>query len=223
MAKRARPKDLREACIAEAQRIVDKNGIENLSLREVARRLGVSHQAPYRHFPSRDHILAEIVSRAYTSFAEFLQNRPTNDDPDLDLGEMGKAYLEYARLHPLQYRLMFETPLPSPQKHPDMMRNAQYTFRLLFGGVAKLHESMYGDGPHRRTDFDALFIWFTLHGLSSAIQSHVMDTIELKPEVKNEMVQETFDRIGWMLASEENTQKIKQKLNKPRLSKQRKK
>jgi AcrR family transcriptional regulator len=41
--------------------IIGERGIEELSLREVARRLGVSHQAPYKHFPSRDHLLAEVV------------------------------------------------------------------------------------------------------------------------------------------------------------------
>ncbi|MFX4450801.1 TetR/AcrR family transcriptional regulator, partial [Acinetobacter baumannii] len=52
-----------------------------LSLRDVARRLGVSHQAPYKHFPSRDHILAEVVGRAYASFAAHLEKRPRSDDP----------------------------------------------------------------------------------------------------------------------------------------------
>ncbi|MCG8692745.1 MAG: TetR/AcrR family transcriptional regulator, partial [Minwuiales bacterium] len=66
------PKDLREACVREALAIIDTSGVEELSLREVARRLGVSHQAPYRHFPSRDHILAEIVTRAFESFARYL-------------------------------------------------------------------------------------------------------------------------------------------------------
>ena len=55
--------NLREACIAEAFRIIEDAGLEALSLREVARRLGVSHQAPYKHFPSRDHIVAEILAQ----------------------------------------------------------------------------------------------------------------------------------------------------------------
>jgi AcrR family transcriptional regulator len=50
--------DLREACVKQALEIIAKGGIDSLSLRDVARRLGVSHQAPYKHFPSRDHILA---------------------------------------------------------------------------------------------------------------------------------------------------------------------
>jgi len=48
---KGKPGDLREACIREALAIIEVGGVESLSLREVARRLGVSHQAPYKHFP----------------------------------------------------------------------------------------------------------------------------------------------------------------------------
>ena len=191
--------NLREACIQEALAIVEKSGVEELSLREVARRIGVSHQAPYKHFPSRDHILAEIISRAYKAFADFLEKRPQTGDPDVDLGTMGESYIEYARRHPLQYRLMFGTPLPDPEKHPNMMRDARHAFALLQSGIAELHLSKKGPGPHRRTDFDALFIWFALHGLCSLMPSNVMDTLNLSEGVLDETVIQTFLRIGCVL------------------------
>ena len=125
-ARKSRPTDLREACIREALAIIETSGVEQLSLRDVARRLGVSHQAPYKHFPSRDHILAEIVARAFEAFAAHLDARPRRADPYEDLREMGLAYVGYAREHPLQYRLMFGTPLPNPSQHPDMMDRAQH-------------------------------------------------------------------------------------------------
>ena len=191
--------NLREACIQEALAIVEKSGVEELSLREVARRIGVSHQAPYKHFPSRDHILAEIISRAYKAFAEYLEGRPQTGDPDADLGTMGEAYIEYASRHPLQYRLMFGTPLPDPEQHPNMMRDARHAFALLQSGIAKLHLSKKSHGPHRRTDFDALFIWFALHGLCSLMPSNVMNTLNLSEDVLDEAVIQTFLRIGCVL------------------------
>ena len=55
--------DLKEACIQAAREVIAEQGTEGLSLRDVARKLGVSHQAPYRHYPSRDHLLAAIMQR----------------------------------------------------------------------------------------------------------------------------------------------------------------
>jgi len=194
--------NLREACIREAMTIVDKLGVEELSMREVTRRLGVSHQAPYKHFSSRDHILAEMVSRAYKSFSDYLENRPMTGDPDNDLGSMGQAYIEYANQHPLQYRLMFGTPLPDPEQHPDMMRHAQGAFSLLRESIENLHASRDGQGPHRRTEFDALFIWFTLHGLCSVMHSRVVESLDLPKAVMASMSSEIFERFRWVLDSE---------------------
>jgi AcrR family transcriptional regulator len=167
--------DLREECVREALEIIATDGLEKLSLREVARRLGVSHQAPYKHFESRDHILAEAVSRAYESFAKHLDARPRASDPYQDLGLLGRAYLDYAKKHPLSYRLMFGTPLPPPYEHPEMLKQARHAFSALFSAVEKL--------PGRQTgspvELDALFALSTVHGLASIMEREAMAGIGL--------------------------------------------
>ncbi|MEO0345481.1 MAG: TetR/AcrR family transcriptional regulator [Pseudomonadota bacterium] len=196
---RSQSRNLREDCVAEGLRIVSEKGVEALSLREVARRLGVSHQAPYKHFASRDHILAEMVRQSYASFAQFLEQRPiTNNAPD-DLGAMGKAYLEYAFAHPLQYRLMFGTPLPPPENHPAMMEEARHAFGLLQKGIADVHAMRADPQAEARTDFDAFFVWSALHGLAAIMQSSVLNTLDLAPGSVDRMPEETLNRIGWML------------------------
>jgi AcrR family transcriptional regulator len=57
--------DLKEACVQAAREVIAEQGVEGLSMRDVARKLGISHQAPYRHFESRDHLLAEIMRRCF--------------------------------------------------------------------------------------------------------------------------------------------------------------
>ena len=148
--KNNKTRDLREACVKEALAIVAKGGLDALSLRDVARRLGVSHQAPYKHFPSREHILAEVVSRAYSSFAGHLAKRTRSDDPYRDLGHLGQSYLDYARKHPLHYQLMFGTPLPDPAEHPEMMSQARQAFAMLREAIGKL--------PGRSAHADSLFL-----------------------------------------------------------------
>ena len=149
-----------------ARAIIAEHGVEGLSLREVARRLGVSHQAPYKHYPSRDHLLAEVIARAYAAFAAHLDARPHHDDPHADLHAMGEAYLSYALSHPLEYRLMFGTPLPDPAAHPDMMRQSRHAFALLRDAIARLDRPEAG---HAAPELDAMYVWATVHGLASLI------------------------------------------------------
>ncbi len=199
----AKLRDLKEACVLEALAIVASDGVEKLSLREVARRLGVSHQAPYRHFASRDHLLAEIVSRAFRSFADVLTEATRDDDPQIALAEMGIAYLDYARREPLAYRLMFGTLLPDVQTHPAMMAEARHAFDLLLNALAKRKKAraMPTDVFARGSDEDlammrdAIFIWSTLHGFASIQASSAVETLGLPANLMDNMFEELLTRI----------------------------
>lgn len=171
--------DLKEACLAEALAIIEADGVERLSLREVARRLGVSHQAPYKHFPSRDHILAGVVARAFARFAAHLDAHPKGQNPDEDMAEMGRAYMSYAAQHPLQYRLMFGTPLPDGDSHPEMMAQAQHAFALLCAALKRRAAARGVSLDARQEVLDALFIWSGLHGLVSIQGSSISRTLNI--------------------------------------------
>lgn len=196
-----KPGDLREACIAGAMAIIAADGVEKLSLREVARRLGVSHQAPYKHFPDRDHILAEIVSRAFASFARHLDSQETSGDPEADMGRMGQAYLSYAARHPLEYRLMFGTPLPDPQKHPEMMRQARHAFGLLCNGLRRKAHMLGRPADEDAIVLDALFIWSGLHGLASIAASSAVSTLGIEPRLLAEAGPRMLRGFGAALAA----------------------
>jgi AcrR family transcriptional regulator len=184
--------DLREACVKEALAIIAKGGIDSLSLRDVARRLGVSHQAPYKHFPSREHILAEVVGRAYASFAAHIEKRPRSDDPYIDLGNLGRSYLDYARKHPLHYQLMFGTPLPDPVDHPEMMVKAEHAFATLKETIA----SLPGRRPDADVDLDALFTWSVVHGLASILGTRATEQLGLRKSTIAEATAHTLGRIA---------------------------
>lgn len=196
MATRAKPDTIKDACIDTALEIIEADGVEQLSLREVARRLGVSHQAPYKHFPTRDHILAAVVARCYAEFAAFLEARPRREDGWADLGEMGLAYLGYAREFPLKYRLMFNAPLPTPSNHPDMMAKARHAFDILQNRLTSLNVrdvAVAADHPARH---DALFTWSCLHGLASLMQSDVLHTLPLEPADREVLISRLMARLG---------------------------
>jgi AcrR family transcriptional regulator len=184
MSRQKRPiTNLKDACLVEALAIIEADGVEKLSLREVARRLGVSHQAPYKHFQSRDHILAGVVARVFAGFAAYLDSAPRSPDPDHDMAEMGRSYLAYAAQHPLQYRLMFGTPLPDGAAHPEMMAQAQHAFALLRAALRRRAAARGVVLDPRQETLDALFIWSGLHGLASIQSSSVSKTLAIEPDV----------------------------------------
>ena len=194
----ARPRDpsfdLKEACLQAAREVIAEQGVEGLSMRDVSRKLAISHQAPYRHFASRDHLLAEIMRRCFVDFAEQLDRGAMAAAPGADLAAMGDTYLAYAREKPLEYRLMFGTPWPEPARHPDLVRVAVHAFDLLRQQLRRQH----GDTLETQTqaDLDALFIWSTLHGMASIRNADVMRHLALAPEVMGGFQRDLMGKIG---------------------------
>jgi len=91
--------ELRQAVLQAAGEILEKEGLEALSVRELARRAGVSHNAPYRHFPDRASLHAALAAEGFEMLADALRSRPRR--------EMGEAYVGFALAHPERFRLMF--------------------------------------------------------------------------------------------------------------------
>ena len=192
MASRRRTgRDLREACVTEALAIIAERGVEELSLREVARRLDVSHQAPYKHFPNRDALLAEVVARAFAAFAAHLDDRPRHEDPAQDLASLGHAYLAYADAHPLDYRLMFATPLPDPAAHPAMLARARHAFSVTREVAARL-----GGRDAAEVELDALFVWSLVHGIAGLRVMSAVGTLELGPDALARLEEHAARRLG---------------------------
>jgi AcrR family transcriptional regulator len=181
------PLELREACIVAAREVIAEHGVENLSLRDVARKLGVSHQAPYKHYPSRDHLLAEVMRRCFQGFATYLDARPRFDDPQQDLESLGRQYLSYAQLHPLEYRLMFSTTWPESAQQSELMRDATHAFDVLRGVLQRI----YGDSANMREkiELDALYIWSTVHGLAGVMNGQCIGRLGLTANVLEEATQ----------------------------------
>ena len=91
--------DLRSAVLAAAGDLIEQEGLAGLSVREAARRAGVSHNAPYRHFPDRESLLAALAAQGFEQLGEALEGRTGR--------ELGEAYLRFALAHPQRFRLMF--------------------------------------------------------------------------------------------------------------------
>ncbi len=191
--------DLREACVAAAHAVIAQRGIENLSLRDVARQLGVSHQAPYKHYPSRDHLLAEVIRRCFQRFAAHLSAGLHGADPKADMDSLGGSYMAYAMANPLEYRLMFGTPWPDTAQHPDLLRDARHSFDVLREAIARMRG--HAGAPKAEHDLDAMYVWASMHGLATILQSNVMDKLALKPAVLKQTVPHAMMLVSAALAA----------------------
>ncbi len=191
------PIELKEACVRAAHEFIAEQGVENLSLRDVARRLGVSHQAPYKHYPSRDHLLAEVIRRCFRGFAADLDARGTHDNPWDDLEALGRRYLAYARSHPVEYRLMFGTPWPATAAETGLADEASHAFDVLRDVLRRIHGAQAAQ--RARVDLDAMFIWSNMHGLASISQSNVMAHLGLAPRVGTQASGHVLAMIGYAM------------------------
>lgn len=171
------PSDLKDACVTAAHAVIAEHGVEKLSLRDVARKLNVSHQAPYKHYASRDHLLAEVIRRCFVRFSDALKARTRSADTKQDIHALGISYLQFALQNPLEYRLMFGTPWPEAAAQPDMLADARYSFDVLRQALQPLFAQ--SSNPPEAVDTAAMFVWSTLHGLASIMQSQALCGLEL--------------------------------------------
>jgi AcrR family transcriptional regulator len=195
------PLDLKDACVSAAHAVIAEHGIEKLSLRDVARKLNVSHQAPYKHYASRDHLLAEVIRRCFVRFSDALNARQRSADPLEDMRALCISYMDFALHNPLEYRLMFGTPWPEAAAQPDMLADARYSFDVLRGALKPVYELLY-EPLHKNSenlqiaiDTAAMFVWSTLHGLASIMQSQAMCGLELHPKYQENAVEQVMDKV----------------------------
>lgn len=100
---------LKQELINNGLLLLNKEGIENFSLRKVARMCGVSHTAPYKHFEDKDALINEIVSEVWKDFYSALSEAANAypDNPPLQIVEIGKAYVKFMVENPEYLKFMF--------------------------------------------------------------------------------------------------------------------
>lgn len=159
--------DLRRTLLDAAAKIVAKEGAPAVTLREVARLAGVSHNAPYRHFDSLSALLAAVATEGFEEFgARLAEAAEAEPDAKRRRNAIGRAYLRFALDHPKLYLLMFGAELEKAQ-HPELRAASEKSFSVLTATVAKA-----GRAGHA----DATRAWAFVHGLA-----HLVLDKQIKP------------------------------------------
>jgi AcrR family transcriptional regulator len=119
--------DLRRALIETALELVTEEQDWAFSLREVARRAGVSHQAPYNHFPEKQDLLAAVAVVGFERLRDGMRRAIAGiDDPEALVAAIGRTYVRLGLENPALYRLMFGPAIADagPGDRPMIVRSA---------------------------------------------------------------------------------------------------
>lgn len=153
--------DLRRALVEAGLELLGEGGAEGLGLREVARRVGVSASAPYRHFPSRQALLAAIAREGFLRFDAHLLAAGDGVPPAGRLAAMAEAYVRFALANRALFALMF-SPEISKEANPELMEAASRSYRSLADLAAPGEDA---EGRRER----AVAVWSLVHGLSTLL------------------------------------------------------
>jgi AcrR family transcriptional regulator len=161
--------NLKEALISAGLEILSKKGIESLSLRNVAKQIGVSHTAPYNHFHDKQDLLAAISAAGHKQFHlvlletyEKFKNTPTNL-----ITEIAWAYLQFAIQNPDKFKLMFSSALEEEQNHPEFEEITQKTINL-FEDIIRFCQSC-GALVEGNVYKIAIALWSSVHGFTMLV------------------------------------------------------
>jgi len=156
--------NLREALLEAAIRLIAEVGPTAFTLREVARRAGVSHNAPYRHFRDRDDLMAAVAAQGFRELTQAMVEAAGQRPDALDrLKRAGLGYVTFALRRPEHFTVMFDAPI-SQRRHPDSAAAAEQAFGTLLGFVKGSQDA--GRLPSGDSHQMALLAWTMVHGIA---------------------------------------------------------
>jgi AcrR family transcriptional regulator len=177
--------DLRAALLRAGEDLLGEAGTAGFSLREVARRVGVSHAAPAHHFGDAQGLLSTLATEGFRRLlaAMRLRQHDAGDDPGERLMASGLGYVDCARASPALFRLMFgDERIAAPG--PDLAQAGDAAFQHLCSDV----ERLLGRSPS--TDAVAMArvvaAWSLVHGFVTLLHSGHMPHVQALPPAQQE-------------------------------------
>lgn len=156
--------NLREALLQAAIHLIAEMGPNNFTLREVARRASVSHNAPYRHFRDKDDLLAAVAAQGFRELTQAMLEEAASKSNARDrLKHSGLAYVSFALRRPEHFTVMFDLPASKSQR-PEYTEAAKGAFAALLGLVEDCQAE--GQLPSGRSRERALLAWSLVHGIA---------------------------------------------------------
>jgi AcrR family transcriptional regulator len=157
--------NLREVLLEAAIRLISEVGPAGFTLREVARRAGVSHNAPYRHFRDRDDLMATVATQGFRELTQAMLRAAEDGSGALDCLKLaGLAYVKFALRRPERFTVMFDAPTSVKTKRADSTEAAEQAFGTLLTFVKSCQDE--GQLPSGDPGQFALLAWSMVHGVA---------------------------------------------------------
>jgi AcrR family transcriptional regulator len=190
--------NLRQTLLDAAVILIGEVGPRAFTLREVARRAGVSHNAPYRHFSGKDELLAEVATEGFDRLTASMQKSMARATSPLErLQECGCGYVAFALRWPQHFLVMFDLP-PASHGEEKQYPAGQNAFAVLERCIAEAQRS--GDLPAGDPLPLAWTAWSLVHGIaklaiSGNLPFNARSTIEFTRNASKSVFGESKDRI----------------------------
>ncbi|HEX2379490.1 MAG TPA: TetR/AcrR family transcriptional regulator [Methyloceanibacter sp.] len=161
-----KPTDLRQDVLQASLALIEEGGLDRLSMREVARKAGVSHQAPYHYFGDREAILAALAGEGFSRLGQSLARAAADaGEPGDAVVAMGKAYVDFAIRHPPYFQVMFRADAVALDRYPEARKQENEAFGKL---VEEIDKAFTSQAPEERRRI-AVAVWAMVHGLATLI------------------------------------------------------
>lgn len=170
--------DLRNALLSKALELIEKKGPDAVSLRELAREVGVNHRAAYRHFEDKRALTAAIAEAGYLALAEALEAcwaETKSKPPRARIEAMMDRYLELAFAAPARYRVTFGRRVNEDGRYPALESLAERAYRVLMEALGALRKA--SDAEVRNAVFA---LWSMAHGYLRLVWAR---RIRVRPEL----------------------------------------
>jgi AcrR family transcriptional regulator len=188
--------DLRQALIETGLLVIREQGAHALSLREAARKAGVSEAAPYRHFTNKESLLAAIAEEGFKRLHSRLSEAATEsqDEPLVQLQSLAWRYVEFALDDTDLFRAMFSSSLvpPHAEKHPTLSQAAIGTFEQ----VVQVVVACQGSGHIQKAanpKIIATHLWGSIHGMTVLLVDQQMSFLGVTIEQARSIIRAQLD------------------------------
>ena len=166
--------DLRRAVLDAAVTVITESGPSGVSLRDLARRAGVSHAGPIHHFGDKAGVLTALAAEGYTLLADAVIDAQQRTG---QLVEMGVAYIRFAVEHRAHFEVMFRPDLYHADD-PAVASARQRASEALVSGAGSVTDRQ----PGSDTDLLAVAAWSLVHGFATLWLTGALQT-ELGPDL----------------------------------------